>query len=83
MKPNTTVKHGLELEVLVFKTSVKSPAQVNALGPLLDLVIGGAGQWNFDLDDHDRILRVEAGSFVRDRILTLLIELGFACSELE
>ena len=70
-------------EVLVFKTSVKSPAQVDALRPLLDLTIAGAGQWNFDLDDRDRILRVESVTRVRERVVALLTGMGFACSELE
>ena len=70
-------------EVLVFKTSVKSPAQVDALRPLLDLTIAGAGRWNFDLEDRDRILRVESETTVRERIMALLTGLGYACDELE
>ena len=70
-------------EVLVFKTSVKSRAQVDMLRHMLDLTITGNGQWNFDLEDRDRILRVEAGTMVRERIMALLSGLGFACDELE
>ena len=70
-------------EVLVFKTSVKSPAQVDALRPLLDLAVTGIGRWNFDLEDRDRILRVESESLVRERIMALLTGLGYACEELD
>ena len=70
-------------EVLVFRTSVKSHDQVDVLRPLLDLTIAGSGEWNFDLEDRDRILRVEAEGMVRERIKALLNRLGFACEALE
>lgn len=70
-------------DVLVFKTSVNSPDQVNALRPLLDLTLAGHGQWNFDLDDIDRILRVESEHIVRERIKALLAGSGHVCVELE
>lgn len=70
-------------DVLVFRTSVNSPDQVNTLRPLLDLTIAGGGQWNFDLEDCDRILRVESETPVRERIMALLAGFGYACNELE
>lgn len=69
--------------VLVFKTSVMSAAHVNALRPQLDLVVKDSGQWNFDLEDCDHILRVEAVETVRGHIAALLKGQGFDCCELE
>ena len=70
-------------EVLVFKTSVKSRDQVDMLRPLLELTLGGSADWNFDLEDRDHILRVEAKGLVRERITVLLTGLGYACEELD
>ena len=70
-------------DILVFRTSVKSRAQVHALRPLLDLVVAEGGQWNFDLEDRDRILRVESDARVKERVLALLTEQGYTCEELE
>lgn len=70
-------------DVLVFRTSVNNPDQVNTLRPLLDLTIAGHGQWNFDLEDPDRILRVESETIVRERIKALLAGFGHVCVELE
>lgn len=70
-------------EVLVFKTSVRNNDQVDALRPLLELTLAGRGEWNFDLEDRDHILRVEAEGLVRERITVLLTGLGYACEELD
>jgi hypothetical protein len=69
-------------EVLVFRTSVNSHDQVDALRPLLELTVAG-GEWNFDLEDRDHVLRVDAEGIVSDHIVELLAGLGFACNELE
>ena len=68
--------------VLVFKTSVNTTDQVDALRPLLDHTLGG-GEWNFDLEDRDHILRVESGTAGRERIKALLAGYGHSCVELE
>lgn len=43
--------------ICVFKTSVQSHKEVKNLTTFLDSMIG-KGNWNFDLDDCDRILRL-------------------------
>lgn len=67
--------------VLVFKTSVTSLADLLTLQPLLDKMVEDAGRWNFDLDDCDRILRVEGHTPARAVIQTLA-RAGFHCEEL-
>jgi|GEM_PF-436157 len=70
-------------EVLVFKTSVRGNDQVDVLRPLLDLTIAERGEWNFDLEDRDHVLRVDAEGMLRERIMELLTGLGFDCEELD
>jgi hypothetical protein len=70
------------MEVMVFKTSVETPNSVKKLKPLLD-VVAGNNQWNFALDDCDRILRVVSAKVSPQNIIGLLLENGFICRELD
>lgn len=70
------------MEVLVFKTSVKTPQHVKLLKPLLDST-AGKGKWNFALDDCDRILRIVSQHVNPVAAIKLLQENGYECSELE
>ena len=63
----------------VYKTNVGDPFQANAIRESLmdqyvDLRI------NFDLEDCDRILRVEGERFCEDEIIDSVNSLGFECS---
>ncbi|QCR21616.1 hypothetical protein [Pontibacter sp. SGAir0037] len=69
--------------VLVFKTSVSTCCCALQVKPLLDELMGSGETWNFDLEDCDRILRVEAVSLQASIIIRSLNEAGFACEELE
>jgi hypothetical protein len=68
--------------VLVFKTSVKNKEEINIISPLLNAHISSA-HWNFDLDDCDKILRVESTNVEAHQLISLLNQNGFECSELE
>ncbi|WP_232623037.1 hypothetical protein [Pareuzebyella sediminis] len=68
--------------VWVFKTSVQKKNHVRRLRPLLDRTIKSEGQWNFDLEDCDRILRIETGKLDPSLIACLLRRNGFDCAEL-
>lgn len=70
------------MEVLVFKTSVETSHHVRSLKPLLDSA-AGKGQWNFALDDCDRILRIVSKHVNSQTAITLLQNNGYECSELE
>lgn len=70
------------MEVLVFKTSVKTSQHVKMLKPLLDSA-AGKGKWNFALDDRDRILRIVSQHVNPVAAIRLLQENGYECSELE
>ena len=69
------------MEVLVFKTSVQNHESVNQLAPFLNGLVG-QGQWNFALDDCDRILRIVSASVQPHQAIQLLSYQGFICEEL-
>ncbi|QQX75298.1 MULTISPECIES: hypothetical protein [Aequorivita] len=69
--------------VLVFKTSVSANEEVKQLRPLLNKLIRQNGDWNFDLEDCDNILRVETHLLKAETISTTLHNQGFYCEELQ
>jgi hypothetical protein len=70
------------MEVLVFITNIENPEQVRRVKPLLS-GIPGVSNWNFDLDDCDNILRIEAGGISPRHIESILQTAGYVCRELE
>ena len=68
--------------VLVFKTSVTRSQEVRKLSPLLNTLVDRNGHWNFDLEDCDRILRVETQELPAAAISAALRVQGFYCEEL-
>lgn len=66
----------------VFKTSVKNKAQIKKLKPVLDLNFQDI-KWNFDLEDCDKILRIESKKNITKKVITLLRSCHFDCIELE
>lgn len=70
-------------QVLIFKTSVGSYRDLGTVEPLLNKLLGKAEKWNFDLDDCDKILRVESVSIEASAIIESLNTVGVACLELE
>ncbi len=69
--------------VLVFKTSITSYEKANRVKGLLDNLMDTYEKWNFDLEDCDHILRVEAVSVHPSTIIKHLESAGFACEELK
>jgi hypothetical protein len=70
------------MDILVFVTSVEKPEQVKRVKPLLTAVPAITG-WNFDLEDCDNILRIEASNVSPRYIESLLQTAGYDCRELE
>ena len=70
------------MEVLVFKTNVTSKRKVSRVRPLLTS-FPTIQQWNFDLEDCDKILRIEATDLHPDSVESLLHTAGFSCKELD
>jgi len=65
----------------VFRTSVISEKQVRQVEPFLKTLMSNE-EWNFDLEDCDKILRVETEKVTPESVITLLKSQGFECSEL-
>lgn len=69
-------------QIHVFATSVQSIRQVKELAPELNGVVG-KGNWNFALDDSDRILRISSAYTSAQEAIRILQEKGFECAELD
>lgn len=67
--------------ILVFKTSVNTPKSILKLAPFLDeLLLSSA--WNFDLEDCDKILRIDTPTTKPEAVIEILERHGFDCTEL-
>lgn len=67
--------------IIVLKTNVCHAAAVRHLRPRLNHLLPNE-RWNFDLDDCDKILRIDSVTDKKDSIIELLREQGFYCEEL-
>ena len=70
------------MDVLVFSTSVKEQRQVSRVTTLL-IKVTSIAKWNFDLEDCDNILRIEADGLSPRYIERLLQNAGIHCQELD
>ncbi len=68
--------------IFVFKTSVKTKIQVQQLKPHIDSTLARA-KWNFDLEDCDKVLRIDCEENIVLTIINLLNIHKFNCEELE
>lgn len=69
--------------VWIFKTSVQKQQDIKQLKPRLDESLLPEAVWNFDLEDCDNILRIEAKTLQPQHIEKLLLTAGYECVELE
>lgn len=70
------------MEVLVFRTNVHRQEQIKKVGTLLSPVIS-IKDWNLDLNDRDKILRIVTTGLPAAFIESLLESSGLYCQELE
>jgi len=68
--------------VEVFKTDVTSPGEAGDIVELLRQHFPDT-RINFDLQDCDKILRLEGKDFSTDKVITLVHQTGFYCEILE
>ncbi len=72
------------MTVEIFKTDVKDNGQAKELLKLMHMKLADCTV-NFDLEDCDKILRVETngdGEDLSQRVISLLTSKGFLCEEL-
>ncbi|MBS1492375.1 MAG: hypothetical protein JST55_02625 [Bacteroidetes bacterium] len=67
--------------VEVFKTNVEDKIIADKITAELQSMFGG--DINYDLDDCDKILRVESDEVIPEKISEVLICKGFICEVLE
>jgi hypothetical protein len=68
--------------VYVFKTSVKYKKQIHAISKQFDK-IESIEKWNVDLEDCDKILRIESQKNITSMVYLVLHSLNISCTELE
>lgn len=68
-------------KISIFRTSVKTIEEVKYLQSLLDIIVG-QGNWNFDLEDKDNILRINSHTSINNFLVQEIGKLGFECTEL-
>ncbi|MBW8361462.1 MAG: hypothetical protein K0M56_04670 [Kaistella sp.] len=68
--------------IFVFRTSVRTKLQARKLKSSLNKILPNA-QWNFDLEDCDKILRIESEDNIVLEITDLLHSQNFVCEELQ
>ncbi len=68
--------------IFVFKTSVNSQKHIRQLRPFLNDLLQQS-KWNFDLEDCDKILRIDCEENIVLKITGLLNQHKFHCEELE
>ncbi|OOQ60609.1 hypothetical protein [Mucilaginibacter pedocola] len=70
------------MDVLIFKTSVATPSQASRLQPMLS-ALADIKRYTFDLEDCDRVLRIESTRIESQTIKHILRMAGFSCEELQ
>lgn len=67
--------------ISIFKTNIGSKEELRMIAPFLNALISDI-RWTVDMEDCDKILRVESGVDGADQIGLLLISHGFLCINL-
>jgi hypothetical protein len=67
--------------IFVFKTNVSDNSAIQNLQPLLDRHLPDS-IWNFDLEDCDKILRIDSQIEIAETTINLLQDNGYDCEEL-
>lgn len=69
------------MEVFVFRTGVSNQEHIQIIAPHLNS-LRGVHKWNFDLEDHENILRIEAVGISPGRVIETLSDKNYFCEEL-
>lgn len=70
------------MKLFIFRTNIKTEQKANALIPLFKSY-SSISNWSIDLEDRDKVLRVETvGSLEEHDVIKLVKERGFHCEAL-
>jgi hypothetical protein len=67
--------------VSVYKTNVNTKIKLRKVKPVFNRILLNS-KWNFDLEDCDKILRVESQKSYSNFLITELHKIGIHCEEL-
>ena len=70
------------MSVEVFKTTIQDSSQADAIAHQLEKIFPEL-KINFDLEDCDKIMRVEGQPILSSEIIKVVIQLDFDCAILE
>lgn len=70
-----------DAEILILSTNVYTKKDLRRLSPVLDNN-KRINDWNVDIDDIDRVLRITTGQMTSEDVISLLTAAGFHCREL-
>ncbi len=71
-----------DYQVIVLKSDISNAVEIRKLSTVLDhhpMI----GRWTVDLEDIDRVIRIETHVIGVDEIIALISSVGVECSELE
>jgi hypothetical protein len=66
----------------IFVTNIQTSREYECIKPVLDLH-KGIEEWNIDMEDVDRVLRVTSTKMTDEEIIHLLSQFGVLCRELK
>lgn len=66
--------------IVIYKTNVSDESELNVLRPYFSKIFPEI-RWSFDLEDCDKILRVDGVFFEKEDVVRLLRYHGFFCEE--
>ncbi len=69
------------MEVLIFRTDIKSSNTLDLLKSLFS-TMWQIKSWSVDLEDTDRVLRIESVHLSPNRVEDMVSQLGITCNEL-
>ena len=72
----------VNMEVLVYKTNINQKYDIDQVRPYFD-DHSDILKWHVDIEDKDKVLRIEAHSDISGKIEHLLQKAGYLCDELE
>lgn len=70
------------MEILVFKPNLSDSKRILDVGSYLD-IHPGIHQWNVDLNDCDRVLRVVTKEIMPAEVESIVFKAGYFCEELK
>lgn len=68
-------------QIIILRSNVDTAADVTRLGLMMDRHTS-INRWTVDLEDVDRVIRIEATGISPAEIIRLIRSLGYQCDEL-